>query len=482
MKILLAASEMAPFAGSEAFGGAVAAMASELQSRGNEVSVVLPYYRSIRELGASKAKKTGVKFSVALGTGRSSCEIREGRAPGGVQVFFVERDEFFDRSGLYGVDGRDYQDNAARFIFFAKAVVELVRRMEPSPEIVHACNWQAALVPVFATEAKLPVSTVLGTQSLEFQGNFWSYDFGLTNLPGQYFSARGLEYYGSMNMLKGGVLFADSVVVPGPRYVAEVQTPVAGCGLESVMRENSAKLEGIPEGISPALWNPATDKVITKRFKNAESRAASRQVEWQKLGFTAKAAGPALVLTTDAMLTDGIELAIGAFDRLVEAGAQLLVLGPEHPEQTEAIEFAVRKHRGSLVRIASPTEPSWRQAIAAADALLITAPLRPDTAMLSQALRYGTIPVALACGGLHQIIPPVDKGGSEGVGFFFYAATINAAIDSIRAMDTVRANPPLWNAIVNRAMGVDISWAGTAQRLENLYNSLRARGNMRSAA
>ncbi len=482
MKILLAASEMAPFAGSEAFGGAVAAMASELQSRGNEVSVVLPYYRSVRELGASKAKKTGVKFSVALGNGRCSCEIREGRAPGGVQVFFVERDEFFDRSGLYGVDGRDYQDNAARFTFFAKAVIELVRRMEPSPEIVHACNWQAALVPAFVAEANLPVHTVLGTQSLEFQGNFWSYDFGLTNLPDRYFSAKGLEYYGSMNMLKGGVLFADSVVVPGPRYVAEVQTPVAGCGLESVMRENAAKLEGVSEGMSTTLWNPATDKALTKRFKNAESRAASRQAEWQKLGFTAKTAGPTLVLATDAMLTDGIALALNAFDRLVEGGAQLLVLGLEQPEQVEAVEFAIRKHRGSLVRIASPTDPIWRQAIASADALLITAPLRPDTTMLTQALRYGAVSVALACGGLHQMVSPVDKGGSEGVGFFFYAATLNAAIDSIRAMDAVRTNPVIWNDIVDRAMEADVSWAATAQRLESVYTNLRARGNMRSAA
>lgn len=482
MKILFAASEMTPFAGSDAFGGTVAAMASNLQARGHDVSVVIPYYRSVRELGASKAKKTGVKFSVPLGGGRCSCEVREGRAPGGVQVFFVERDEFFDRSGLYGVDDRDYQDNAARFSFFSKAVVELVRHMEPSPEIIHACNWQSALVPVFAAESGLSISTVLGVQSLEFQGNFWSYDFGLTNLPGEYFSTRGLEYYGSMNMLKGGILFANSVVVPGPRFVSEVQTPVAGCGMESVMRENTSKLAGVTPGMPSELWNPSSDKVLTKKFKSAETKASVRAAEWQKFGFDTKSAGPALVLATNAMLDDGLTLALAAFDRLVESGAQLLVLGDECPAQTEAIEFAIRKHKGALIRIADPDETTWRQAIAGADALLLTAPVQPDASMLLQALRYGTIPVVLATGGLHQVLPPIDKGGTEGIGFFFYEATADAVVDAIRAMNTARQKPTVWNKIVTRAMATDISWKKTAESLEKLYSHLLINRSLRSAA
>jgi starch synthase len=482
MKILIATSELAPFAGSDAFGGSVAAMATELQARGNEVSVALPYYRSVRELGASKSKKTGVKFSVPLGNGRYSCEIREGRASGGVQVFFVDRDEFFDRSGLYGVDDRDYQDNAARFTFFSKAVIELVRRMEPSPEVIHACNWQSALVPVLAAEAKLGIPTVLGAQSLEFQGNFWSYDFGLTNLPGSYFSARGLEYYGSMNMLKGGILLADSVILPGPRFVSEVQTPVSGCGLESVMRENAAKLEGVTPGMAVAEWNPATDKALTKRFKSADSRAVSRRAEWQKLGFANASQGPALLLPTAAMLSDGLTLALAAFDRLVEGGAQLLILGAEHPEQTEAIEFAARKHRGAIVRVSDPDDGILRRAMASADAIVLPSAVRPDAKVLLQAMRYGAVPVAMACGGIHQVVPPIDKNGAEGIGFFFYEPSVDALISAVRAMDAARQSTTVWNAIVSRAMRLDSSWAASAASLEGVYASLVARKKQRPAA
>ncbi len=166
------------------------------------------------------------------------------RAPNGVQVFFVERDEFFDRSGLYGTAEGDYQDNSARFIFFSKCVIELAKRMEPAPEIIHAHNWQAALVPVFVADQRLSARTVLSAHTLAFQGNFWSYDFGLTNLSGGYFSPQGLEYYGSMNLLKAGILFAHSVVLPGPRFVSEAQTRSHGCGLDPVLARTRRQARG----------------------------------------------------------------------------------------------------------------------------------------------------------------------------------------------------------------------------------------------
>lgn len=481
MKILFAASEMEPFAGSDAFGGTVAATAAALVAEGHEVSVVMPYFRSVRERGPGKAKKTGVKFSVPLGGGRCACEIREGRAPGGVQMFFVERDEFFDRSGLYGVDERDYQDNAARFVFFSKAVVELVRRMEPAPDIIHAWNWQAALVPVLAADSRLGVPVVLGVQSLAYQGNFWSYDFGLTNLPGNYFSARGLEFYGSMNLLKGGILFANSVVLPGPRFVTEVQQSAYGCGMEVVLRENAGKLDGVPPGMNMSAWNPASDKALPKRYKTAESRAASRKAVWQKFGFTPGATGPALVLRTDAMIEDGLVFALEAFDRLAECGTQLLILGHGQPGQAEALEFATRKHRGALVRIAECGEETWRRAIASADAMLLPAPVLPDASRLIQAARYGCPPVAVACGGLQEIVPPVSGSGLEGFGFFCHQPTTDGIIDSVRAMDAVRRQETVWNGLVARAMQTDASWTKGAHRLSALYQALISHGGRLAA-
>jgi starch synthase len=190
MKILFTGSEMDPFARTGGLGDVLEALPAALAARGHEVSVVLPCYRGLRE----KARDTGVKFAVQIGAKRAVAEIWECTAPNGVQVFLVRCDGYFDRAALYGEQGHDYEDNAERFIFFSKAVVELVRRVVPPPDIVHAHDWQAALVPVLIRERRLPFKTVLTIHNLAYQGGFWGVDFGLTNLPGDYFTATGVEY------------------------------------------------------------------------------------------------------------------------------------------------------------------------------------------------------------------------------------------------------------------------------------------------
>ncbi len=156
-----------------------------------------------------------------------------------MQVFFVRRDEYFDRSEIYGADGKAYEDNAERFIFFSKAVVELARRVIPAPDIVHVHDWQTALVPVFVRQRQLPFKTVLTIHNIAYQGSFWGVDFGLTNLPGSYFGATGIEFYGRVNFLKGGILYADAVTTVSERYARDIQTPEFGAGLDAVMREHA---------------------------------------------------------------------------------------------------------------------------------------------------------------------------------------------------------------------------------------------------
>lgn len=476
MKILLAASELEPFTGPGEFGAAMRSLARGLAERGHEVSVVLPFYHAVRENGAAKAKRTGAKFSVPVGTARFPASIREIRTADGVQVFFVEREEFFDRSGLYGTDDGDYQDNAARFIFFSRCVVELARRLEPAPEILHAHNWQTALVPVFAAEQRLPVRTVLSAHTLVYQGNFWSYDFGLTNLPGGFFSPRGLEYFGSMNLLKGGIMSADRVVLPGPRLVSEAQTPAYGCGLDPVLREQSAKLEGIANGLDVEAWNPASDKAIAKRYRDAGGKAANRKAWLARAGLSA--GGLQLVTVTDAMTDDGMAALLPTLDRVVESGARLAVLGRVSPASLAAMEFARRHHAGKVAWRPDCDEETLRLALAGSDALLCPASVAPDAEILRRALRYGTLPVALGCGGLLSVAPAFPAGFA----FPFYAATADALVDAVRRAAGVHRDSAEWTAAVNRAMGTDFSWSATAAATEALYAWLLGRPALARAA
>lgn len=482
MNVLIAASELAPYASTGEFGESVLSLATELRTQGNEVSVVVPFYRSAREVGKSVPKRTGAKFMIPVGGSTLSCEIREAKTRDGVQVFFVERDEFFDRSGIYGADGRDYQDNSARFAFFAKAVVELASRMDPAPDVIQAHNWQAALVPVFASHQRLPVPVVLVADSLEFQGNFWSYDFGLTNLPGEYFSARGLEYFGSLNYLKGGMLAASAVVVPGPRFVTEMQTPAGGSGLDPVTREQAGKIEGIARGLDASLWNPATDATLAKKFKTPVGKKANRKAWLAKANLTATTEAPLLLVATEAMTLDGMTALLPALDRLFEGGARLAIFGPVADSNLADLQYAVRKHAGRLAWIPEPGEATLRLALAASDILLSPDAIEPGADILKKALRYGVIPVSLACGGLASITPTYRPGSGTCVGFTFNVRSGDAVADIVRFATRVREDADQWQTLVGRAMALDFSWKATAARYGALYKTLVGRVDRRAAA
>jgi starch synthase len=441
---------MAPFAKAGQLADEVADLAEAVRALGHDVSVVIPFYRSTREGMAKKPKRTGVKFNVSVGPGRYPCEVYEARAGSGVQVFLIGRDEFFDRSGLYGVDGRDYQDNAARFIFLTKCALELARRMEPAPDVIHAHGWQTALAPVFLREQQLPFRSVLTPHTLMYQGNFWSYDFALTNLPGEYFSARGVEYYGSMNCLKGGILFADAVVLPGERAVAACQAGRFGSGLESVLREHQHKLWGIPDGREAFGWEAAGPRV------------ADRDALLARLGLDAAPTGGVFVAFSDA--SDGVGCLLDALDLLVVDDVRVVVIGAVDVAMTGRLEVARRRHRGRFAQVALDDSLA-RLALAGADFQIFPGELDAGAAWMLRGLRCGAVPVAAHCGGLFQFV----RAGRNGIVFF--APTADGLREACRR-GSASVRDGSVGALREACVGMDFSTSASALRHEGLYDRL----------
>jgi starch synthase len=255
MKILIATSEFAPLASTGSLGETVRTLAVELKGLGHDVSVAMPLYRSIRE-GRNQLEPSYNELQIALGDKKVTAEFLLTKSPDGIPVFLVRRDEYFDRSGIYSGNSRAYEDNSERFIFFSKAVVELARQVTPAIEIIHCHDWPTALIPVFVKDRRLPFLTALSVHDLEYQGSFWSFDFALTNLAGGYFSPRGVEFYNRLNFLKGGIVYADSVVFPGELVLHESFTQEGGFGLNLVLQENSSRAVGIPFGVDYSVTNP----------------------------------------------------------------------------------------------------------------------------------------------------------------------------------------------------------------------------------
>jgi starch synthase len=462
MKILVASSELTPFARTGGLADAVSELSAELSRLGHEVSAVIPYYRSIREGKVTKAKKTRVKFNVHVGNAGIPCEVFETKTPDGMQVFLISRDEYFDRSGFYGVDGRDYQDNAARFIYFTRCVIELAGRMNPAPEILLANGWQTALLPVFVSERRLPFRTVLTPHTLAYQGNFWSYDFGLTNLPGDYFSAHGVEYYGSMNCLKGGILFADAVVLPGERYVCEAQTPEHGCGLENVLREHQHKLCGIPSSEQLKDWQPAAGESSEKR-RSAFLEAAGMSPESPRAIF---------VTFTESCEGKGLELLFPALDRLLADNVRLILVGPVGAEHITALEIAERKHRARFVHVSPADEAFERKALAGADVFLVPGPTEPEAIWLRRAMLTGAIPLAAQCPGLFQFVRDWEQTRGEGNGFVFCSHTADGLLDGCRKALRVIEDKAKTELLRQRCLSADFSPEAAARAHLELFERL----------
>src|SRR6478672_1624421 len=266
MRILMSSAEGPPMQRAGALVDVMDALPSALRDRGHEVSVALPFYREIRENRAFKKKDTGITVEVQLGDRTHVARYLEGRSARGVQLFFIRCDEFFDRPGIYGERGKPYEDNAARFIFFCKATLELARRLTPQLEILHVHDWAPALVPVFVQAHGLPFNTVLTIHHVADQGSFWGLDFHLTNLPKRFFTLHGVEFFGRLNFLKGGILYADRITTVSEHYRREILTAAGGCGLDGVLGENAYRLSTILDGVDYTRWNPASDRLLPARY------------------------------------------------------------------------------------------------------------------------------------------------------------------------------------------------------------------------
>ena len=463
MKILIAASEFAPFAQTGDFAAYVEKLAAATAAAGNETTVVLPLYRCIREGKIPGLKRGKLRLNIDLGANKLPTEVWEASGPGGVRLLFIGRDEFFDRTGLYGMDGRDYQDNAARFIFFSKAVVELARR--ESSDVVHALGWQTALVPVFARDQSLEIPTVLSPVSLEYQGHFWSHDFALTNLPGEWF-ANVLEFYGSMNFLKAGIACADAVVLPGALNLAAMQSPEHGCGLENVLRQNAAKLEGI----APGLDLPTTAAV------SAKEKNAAREALFKSTGKTARAV---FVAHADSTGEDGLGLLCEALSHLPMGEVLVTLVGAAPESQRKVLEMAVRRRAGGMVHIPEPTAAELERLFQAADFVIVPGALEPGCVFFRLALRHGLVPVVEQCAGLHELVRDFDPVTGEGNGLVYYRRSAVALIDVILRAAQIPAETK--SLLVERNRALDFSWTSTAKALDRLYSRL-ATGSSRLAA
>ena len=473
MKILMAGSEMAPLARTGGLGDVLQSLPVELAKLGHEVSVILPFYRSLKENKALKPKKTGAWFSIQLGNRRVEAEVLEATGPGGVQLFLVQHDEFFDRTGLYGSDGRDYADNAGRFIFFSKAVIELAQRLTPSPDILHVHDWQTALIPLMIKDRSLAFKSVLTIHNLAYQGSFLGVDFGLTNLPSRYYGET-LEFFGNINLLKGGIQSADAITTVSERYAREIQTPEYGCALDGVIRTNAHRLTGILNGADSEIWNPAADKLIPRKFSLSalSGKKVCRTKLLSEMGLDPKPRGPVFGMVTRLAEQKGIDILLPLLDRLLSDDVRLVILGEGETAFERELMIAGKKHAGRFAFRRTWEERLAHLIIAGSDISLIPSHFEPCGLVGMYSLLYGAVPIAHACGGLYQMIQDTDPTTGRGNGFLFFDYSVEAFWDAIGRAKRTFSDASAWPALMKQGMESDFSWERAAREYEQVYQEI----------
>jgi len=475
MKVLFVASECAPFAKTGGLGDVVGALPKALAALGIEVRVVLPLYAGTDWSALERLEGT---LGVPMWFGTAWAGVRLGRLPGsGVPIYFLEHNRYFDRPYLYGTPNEAYGDNLERFAFLSRGALELCKALGWIPDVVHAHDWQAALAPIYVdtVEWAKPLhgsATVYSIHNLSYQGVFDAGAMPVTGLGWEHYNARELEHFGALNVTKGALYHANLLSTVSPTYAREIQTGAFGCGLDGVLRERGTDLWGILNGIDTAEWDPATDRHLPARFDASDQagKAACKSALQREAGLPSRPEVPVYALVGRLVAQKGVDVLAQALERVLEWDLQVVLLGTGEPDAERYFAWLGQRRPDRLRAWIGFDDPRAHRIEAGADFFLMPSRFEPCGLNQMYSLRYGTLPIVRATGGLADSVVNYDEATGGGTGFVFSDLRADALADTIGwSLSTWYDRPHHVAAMRARAMAQDFSWDRAAAEYRRLY-------------
>jgi starch synthase len=469
MRILLVTPEANPFARSGGLAEVIYALAWALVKLGHQVSVVLPLYRQVRESNRSFTC-TGKTLSIPLSFKTLPADILTSQIDPNMTFYFISQDALFNREGLYGTSYGDFDDNAERFIFFSRSVVEMVDALNLEFDVCHAHEWQTGLVPVYLRTIyndrpalqRLPV--VYTVHNVGYQGLFSTYDLPLTGLGWELLSPKALEFYGKLNFMKGGIVFADLITTVSAKYREEILTSEYGFGLEGLFRERAEELYGVLEGVDYVRWNPKKDEFLAAPYdqNNLAGKKVCKKALIDRFGLNLAPDRPLLGMTTRFFERKGIDLVESIMDDLMKLEIGFIIQGTGEERHHYILQEMSLKYHQRLGLLIGYTEELAHQIIAGSDIFLMPSRYEPCGLDQLYCLRYGTVPVVRATGGLDETIQEFDPATGAGTGFKFKGYTPAELLGAVQRALAVYQQPKVWEALMKSNMALDYSWGKTA--------------------
>ncbi len=480
MRVLFVASEAVPFAKTGGLADVIGALPRTLAELGVEVKVLMPAYAAVKQ-GKVPLEPVAEDLEGQLGWQPLAFSVFSPTEPG-YPFWFVERDEFFERGQLYGTPKGDYFDNLERFAFFCSTVLPCCQALAFKPDVIHCHDWQASLVPVYlrhrwAGSALAGAKTLLTIHNLAYQGLFPKEKFPALGLDWSLFAIHGLEFYDQINLLKGGIVFADAITTVSRGYSKEIQTAEFGYGLEGVLQSRAEALFGIVNGVDYQDWNPATDRLIPANYtpEDLSGKIKDKMALMAAYNLDLKLANqPLLGIISRLADQKGFDLVAQVLPELMARDLPVAILGTGEEKYHRWLAEEEVKYRGKLgVKIAFDNALAH---LIEAGADLFLMPSRYEPCGLNQlySLKYGTVPVVRATGGLADTVAPVDAARGTGTGFLFREYSAQAFIKAINEAVAAYRDKELWQKIMRNGMTQDWSWTASAKAYLTLYERLVA--------
>lgn len=484
MDVVMVSSEAIPFAKTGGLADVCGTLPRKIAELGHRCSVFLPAYQKVFHSGIA-IQATEIGFVIHLhGRNVAGRVLRTAQPLHGVDFYFIDQPHYFDRPGLYGDVHGDFRDNCERFCFFNRAVAMAIEMMAMKVDILHAHDWQAGLLPAYVRLQPdglrwyAKAASVMTIHNLAYQGRFWQPDMPLTGLDWRHFNLHELEFYGDLCLLKAGIVFADHITTVSPTYAREIQTQQFGCGMEMILQSKQHQLTGIVNGVDYGVWNPLSDTHLIQNYDQTNWRAgkqAVRQALSQELGLPHESGHPLIGIVGRLADQKGWDLIIPLLRHWLEhRSAQWVILGSGEAVYQESLLALAKEYPHRLAVRMEFSEHLSHRIEAGSDLFLMPSRYEPCGLNQLYSLKYGTVPVVHATGGLADTV--IDYGGAgegRGTGFAFYEYTIESANACLsRACDVWYREPGEWGAMVERGMEQDWSWSQSARQYEGIYQRL----------
>jgi len=476
LNVMIAASEVAPFAKTGGLADVAGALPAELEDLGHRVCVVMPYYRVVNK-GSFAITDTGMKVSVQVSDRTVDAGVFSTKIGRDVTVYLLRNDAYYDREELYRTKEGDYLDNAERFIFFSKAVIALAQAVGFKPDIINCNDWQTGLIPIYLkwAERENPffsgTRTVYTIHNLAYQGLFWHLDMHLTNLPWDVFTPEGIEFYGKMNLMKAGIVGADVVTTVSKKYCHEIQTEEYGCGLEGVLLSRKHDVYGILNGVDYDDWSPEKDRNIAKNFgvDTIAGKTLCRADLLAQYKLPLEDEVPVIGVISRLADQKGFDLIAEAFDEIIAMGYAFVLLGTGEEKYHVLFDNMARKYPRRVGVVLGFNNALAHKIEAGCDLFLMPSRFEPCGLNQIYSLKYGTVPVVRATGGLDDTIKNFNPATGEGTGFKFAKYSPVAMLEKLEeAIDTYK-NKPAWRQVMRNGMACDFSWRASATEYDRIY-------------